>query len=62
MSIPELEARMRQWIAADYRAILFEQDPTVVAYALYREDKDLCICASSSFNPPRASAASASSA
>jgi GNAT superfamily N-acetyltransferase len=41
MSIPELETRMREWIASDYRAVLFEEDSEVVAYALYREDNDL---------------------
>jgi GNAT superfamily N-acetyltransferase len=41
MSIPELETRMREWIASDYRVVLFEQDSTVVAYALYREEEKL---------------------
>ena len=36
----ELTERMRGWISADYRAVLFEQESKVVAYALYREDQD----------------------
>lgn len=38
MTIPELEQRMKEWLASDYTAILFENDGEVVAYALYRED------------------------
>jgi GNAT superfamily N-acetyltransferase len=32
---------MRKWITSDYRAILFEQDFPIAAYALYREEKEL---------------------
>jgi predicted acetyltransferase len=37
MSIPELEQRMRGWLASEYAAVVFEEDGKVVAYALYRE-------------------------
>lgn len=38
MTIPQLEERMRGWLASgEYRAILFEESNEVVAYALYRE-------------------------
>jgi len=40
MSVPELADRMRDWIISDYSAILFESDSDVVAYALYREEKE----------------------
>jgi ribosomal protein S18 acetylase RimI-like enzyme len=38
MTVPELEARMRGWLAGEYRAILFYQGGAVVAYALYRPE------------------------
>ncbi len=37
MTVPELEQRMRGWLTADYRAVLYEKDGEVVAYALFRE-------------------------
>jgi predicted acetyltransferase len=37
MTVPQLEERMRGFIESEYRAIMFEQDSEVVAYALYRE-------------------------
>ncbi|MBI3865273.1 MAG: GNAT family N-acetyltransferase [Planctomycetia bacterium] len=40
MSEAELEQRMRGWIAGEYRAVLFERNHRVVAYALYREQTD----------------------
>jgi GNAT superfamily N-acetyltransferase len=40
MSIPELEQRMRDWLAAEYAAVIFEKDGEVVAYALYREQPE----------------------
>ena len=40
MSVPELADRMRDWITSDYSAILFESGSEVIAYALYREEKD----------------------
>src|SRR5882724_3356141 len=38
MSVAELEQRMRDWLAAEYTAILFEDGDETVAYGLYRED------------------------
>jgi GNAT superfamily N-acetyltransferase len=38
MTVPELEERMRGWLAGAYQAIIFEDDLGVVAYALYRDD------------------------
>ena len=38
MTVPQLEERMRGWLANDYRAILYEDGGKVVAYALFRED------------------------
>ena len=40
MTVPELEQRMRSWLASEYAAILFENDGEVVAYALYREQPE----------------------
>jgi predicted acetyltransferase len=37
MTVPELEQRMKGWLASEYTAVLFEEDGEVVAYALYRE-------------------------
>lgn len=38
MRVPELERRMRGWLAGgDYRAVLFEERSEVVAYVLFRE-------------------------
>lgn len=37
MTEPELEQRMRDWLAGEYRALLFEREGEVVAYALWRE-------------------------
>ena len=36
MSVPELEGRMRGWLAAEYRAVLFEIGSRPVAYAVFR--------------------------
>ena len=41
MSIPELAERMRGWLINDHRASVFENDSGILAYALYRKDKDL---------------------
>lgn len=38
MTVPELEERMRQWIAHEYRAVIFEEGDEIVAYVLYREE------------------------
>ena len=40
MTVPELEQRMRDWLASEYAAMLFENDGEVVAYALYREQPE----------------------
>lgn len=40
MTVPELEQRMKGWIASEYTAVLFENDGDVVAYALYREEPE----------------------
>jgi predicted acetyltransferase len=40
MTVPELEQRMRGWLAGEYIAIMFENDGEVIAYALYREQPD----------------------
>lgn len=37
MTVPELEQRMKGWLAAEYVAILFEEGGNVVVHALYRE-------------------------
>jgi predicted acetyltransferase len=37
MTVPELEQRMKSWLASEYVAVLFENGGEVVAYALYRE-------------------------
>jgi ribosomal protein S18 acetylase RimI-like enzyme len=40
MTIPELSERMRGWLTTDYRASIFEDDSGILAYALYREEKE----------------------
>jgi len=40
MTVPELEQRMRGWLASDYAAVIFEDANEVVAYALYREQSE----------------------
>ncbi len=40
MTVPDLERRMRDWLAGEYRAVLFEEEDEVVAYALFREQPD----------------------
>ena len=39
MNVTELEARMRGWLTAEYRAVLFRREARVVAYALFRDDE-----------------------
>jgi predicted acetyltransferase len=41
MTVPELDQRMRDWLAAEYRAVVFEDNGQVVAYALYSEKPDV---------------------
>ncbi len=40
MTVPQLEQRMRGWLANPYRAVIYEEGGEVVAYALYREQSD----------------------
>jgi GNAT superfamily N-acetyltransferase len=40
MAIPELKQRMRNWIAAEYKAVVFLVDNVPVAYGLYRENEE----------------------
>jgi|SRR6266853_144326 len=40
MNVPQLEERMRGFIAKEYRAVIFEGGDGVVAYALFREQPD----------------------
>ena len=40
MTVPELEQRMKSWLASEYAAVLFEENGKVVAYALYREQPE----------------------
>jgi GNAT superfamily N-acetyltransferase len=37
MTVPELEQRMRGWLANGYQAVIYEDAGEVVAYALYYE-------------------------
>jgi len=36
MTIPQLAARMSEWLEDEYQAYLFELDSEVIGYALYR--------------------------
>jgi ribosomal protein S18 acetylase RimI-like enzyme len=40
MTVPELEQRMKGWLASEYAAVIFEDKDEVVAYALYREEPE----------------------
>src|SRR5690349_15604870 len=40
MTVPELAARMAGWLAAKYEAVLFEDDASVVGYALFRREPE----------------------
>jgi len=40
MNLAELETRMRSMLEGDYSATLFEWDSQIVAYALWREERD----------------------
>jgi GNAT superfamily N-acetyltransferase len=40
MTVPELEQRMKNWLASEYSAVIFEENDEVVAYALYREQPE----------------------
>jgi hypothetical protein len=39
MTVPELQQRMRGWLAGDYRVVIYEDGGELVAYALYREQE-----------------------
>ncbi len=36
MTVPELAVRLREWLAGEYRGVLFESGESTVGYALYR--------------------------
>jgi GNAT superfamily N-acetyltransferase len=40
MTIPELQERMSNWIAGEYKAVLFLAESEPVAYGLYRETEE----------------------
>ena len=40
MNVPELEQRMRGWLAGEYRAVIYEESDEGVAYALFPEQPD----------------------
>lgn len=40
MTVAELEQRMRDWLAGEYRAVIFQRAAETVAYALYREQSE----------------------
>ncbi len=40
MSVPELEARMRGWLAGEYQAVLFEDEQGTAGYALFKREPD----------------------
>jgi len=40
MTVPQLEQRMRDFLAGEYRAVIYEESGEVVAYALFREQPE----------------------
>lgn len=40
VTVPELEQRMKGWLASEYNAVIFENDGEITAYALYREQPE----------------------
>src|SRR6266853_5020764 len=40
MNVPRLEQRMRDWLAGEYRAVVYEDNGEVVAYALFQEQPE----------------------
>ena len=45
MTVPELAQRLKDWLASEYAAVIFEDGGVVVAYALYSEQprkKSIC--------------------
>lgn len=40
MTLTQLQERMRGWLNAQYRAVLFEEASTTAGYALFRSDEE----------------------
>lgn len=40
MTAAQLEQRMRDWLAGEYRAVVYEDNGEVVAYALFQEQTE----------------------
>jgi GNAT superfamily N-acetyltransferase len=40
MTVPQLEQRMRDFLAGEYRAVIYEANGELVAYALFREQPE----------------------
>jgi len=40
MTVPELEERMKVWLASEFAAVIFEEGGETIAYALYREQPE----------------------
>jgi ribosomal protein S18 acetylase RimI-like enzyme len=40
MTVAELAGRMAEWLAAEYEAVLFEDDAGVAGYALFRREPE----------------------
>ena len=40
MTVPELEQRMKHWLASEYAAVVFEDNGETIAYALYQEEPE----------------------
>jgi GNAT superfamily N-acetyltransferase len=40
MTIPQLRARMEEWLAGEYKTVVFQSQSELIAYALYREQED----------------------
>jgi ribosomal protein S18 acetylase RimI-like enzyme len=41
MSVAELQGRMEQWLAGEYRGVIFEDKGELVGYALFRAEGEL---------------------
>jgi ribosomal protein S18 acetylase RimI-like enzyme len=40
MSVPQLEARMAEWLESDWRVVIFEFDDEVIGYGIFRIQPD----------------------
>jgi hypothetical protein len=40
MTVKELEQRMRNWLAGEYRAVVYEDSGEMIAYALFQEQPE----------------------